>query len=235
MPLTPEQKTQAVGHLVANCDCWKGKEKTLNELPEDALVGIYNDQVKLSQAASVYDAVRDLTGNAELTVNAMPAAIAAKKGKKAMPADDDDTCATTNTAPKTTAEWMDAAPVEIREAVTNALAITGAEKAKLVNTLVANVKDETLKARLTANHLKKSLADLRDEVAALPIHDITKNASKSPILDQLSALPPVYVGAAGGVGGAAPKRKTDPIPTVNVDWSKPVDRTAATPTGTTAK
>jgi hypothetical protein len=225
MPLTPDQKTQAVTHLVANCDCWKGKADTLNGLPEDALVGIYNDQVRLAQATDVYDAVRDLTGNADLTVNAMPAAVGAMK-KKAKPgcAEPDADDATTNTTPRTTAEWMEAAPVEIREAVTNALQITNAEKAKLVNTLVANVTDAALKARLTVNHMKKGLPELRDEVAALPIVDITKNASKFPALDHLA---PLYLGAAGGSNGTGAPKKPEPIPVLNsIDWTAPVEKPA---------
>jgi hypothetical protein len=236
MPLTAEQKTQAVTHLVTNCACWKGKEKVLNELPEEALVGIYNDQVHLAAAQDVFAAVKDLTGNAELTVNAMPAALAAaKKMKKKSNEgcnDNDGDEMTGNTVvvqPKTADEWMAAAPVEIREAVTNALSITSEEKTKLVARLVAGVKDDALKARLTANHLKKPLPQLRDEVAALPAPTTNGRPSHllggSGILDQLAhATPrpePIYVGASGGPASQPAPKKVEPLGiTANVDWSK---------------
>ena len=98
--------------------------------------------------------------------------------------------------------------------------------------LVANVKDDALKSRLTSAHMKKGLPQLRDEVAALPV----VNATPAGGFDRFADLrpQPIYVGAAGAGGNpTAPPKKSEPIPTINIDWSKPVERTPSTPTGTT--
>lgn len=226
MPLTAEQKTQAVDHLVTNCDCWKGKADVLNGLTDEQLVDIYNAKVILAQADDVFAAVRDVTGNADLTVNAMAGAVKGMKKKpKAGCAEPDEDDATTNT------------PIEARltpeerEAVENALAVTAAEKEQLVARLVANVSDESLKARLTAVHAKKPLAQLRDEAAALPVPTANRTTPSDDRFRDLRPAP-IYIGAAGSAASPTAPKKAAPIPTVNIDWSKPVARTPNTPTGT---
>lgn len=105
---------------------------------------------------------------------------------------------------KTVAEFMAEAPPEVRAIVVNGAKADKKAKEKLAGQLTAHVKDPALKARLIANHMKKDVDILEDEVAALP-----PPAQKSP--DGLDGLPN-YFGAGGGpTGNATPEMDEDDI------------------------
>lgn len=66
--------------------------------------------------------------------------------------------------------WLRTAPPEFQGAVGRLIANENNEKERLIRLLVANVRDETVKARLVANHRKKLLPQLQDEAAQLPAY-----------------------------------------------------------------
>jgi hypothetical protein len=90
--------------------------------------------------------------------------------------------------PMTMEEWYKNAPPEVREALTEAAAITNRERQNILTQLTANVKDEATKTRLTANLSTKSLQELRDMLALVPAPE-----PKAPAFNWMGAVgaPPV--------------------------------------------
>ncbi len=214
MALTAEQKKSHVDYLVANCDCWKGAEKTLNSIPDDNLVKLVDNAKTSADNALVVNSLRE-TGAVDeaVAVNEIPAFIKKKmekngdktknagfpfKKKTAGPDDDDeeddedDDEETKNKGDsvennKPITERL--TPDELR-VWNHAASVERAAREGLVARLVANVKDKALKDRLVANHMRKDLQTLRDEVAALPVANTTQV--------QWTPRQADYSGAAGG-------------------------------------
>lgn len=178
--LTANERTKLVDELVSNgCGCWKDSDKeVLNKFSDERLQELVDNSEKSHENELLANAVKKHLGE-NITVNAMPAALAkaqaAKAGKKSVepPAEEEEEVEeeeeeVMNSKPKTAQEWLAVAPPEIRSAVTNAMRIEGEEKQKLVTRLTANVGDKKVKERLTTNLAAKSLDELRDLVLLAP-------------------------------------------------------------------
>lgn len=207
------KKTDAIAYLTANCACWKGEEKTLEQFTDNKLVELVEADKKAKADAVVANAVTEAFGDevSELTANEMPAFLKKKVvAKSAAPDDEEDDeeeeepamnkkKPVTNSRPKTAEEWLDTAPPEIQSAVRNAMAVESRQKRALVEQLTANVKDAKRKAAFVTNLMKKDLGELSDLLAL--------RGDPTPAVNEY--VSPVYFGAAG----AAP-------PTVNVDYDR---------------
>lgn len=72
----PFNKAETVKDLTTNCDCWKGKDKTLNAFDDDTLAIIAKQYAKGKAAEATANAVlkiaRDNGAPAELTINSLP-------------------------------------------------------------------------------------------------------------------------------------------------------------------
>ena len=216
--LTPEQKAQAVRYLTS-LPPWKGADAVLNGLQDDHLVAIYNDQVKLQEADGVYNSVREYLGDGALVVNAMPAALAAKKAACKCPDEGATTNKTTAVAPAapagdgTVEGWFKAvnAPPAVIQVVTNALGIVAERKAELVGKLTAHITDAAKKTAAEATFNKMEAADLAVLVANMAPAAQPAVAHVAPPIP--ARLQPIYVGnAGGGNGGGSPNA---PAPTTN--------------------
>ncbi len=221
MPLTPEQKAQAVTHLTTNCECWKGKADTLNALPDEALVDVYNDKVKVQEAEHIYNAVRTFAGDDTLTTNAMPAALAKGKPKKKPPmemGEEDDTDLEGEPA-MNVEQYLAKAPKPIADAITNALKIVDREKTELVGKLVANCATPEAKAKATTTYNKLDADDLRTLVADIPVATINAtnpNGGRRNEAPIPARLQPLFIGNAGGGNGTGtPTEKTGAGATTN--------------------
>jgi hypothetical protein len=170
-----EERKAIVDNLIANQCCWDEEDReVLNGLSDNKLKAMAEQLKKDQQAELVANAAKkgltDPGGNTH-TWNE-------EKGKWEMkPAEKQSTEEVENKddkkvekveKPQTADEWLAEAPSEVQSAVRNAMAIEKAEKVKLVQQLVANVKDEGERNRLGEGFMKKSLSDLKDVVKVLP-------------------------------------------------------------------
>lgn len=144
-----------------------GKSLTVNEIPKefidkmkeviDAMAkgGKGADDKEAENATTSDESGQDDSGDTASTREGELQTENARRSKK-------------QTSNMTVDAWLASAPSEIQNAVRNAMAIERAQREALVNQLVAHVADGDLKKRLIANHLKKPLNVLQDEVAGLP-------------------------------------------------------------------
>jgi hypothetical protein len=77
----PINRAEVIANLTTNCDCWRGKEKTLNSLDDSTLETVANQQAQLAQRELVVNAAKEIVG--DVALNAMPAALQAAMDKKA--------------------------------------------------------------------------------------------------------------------------------------------------------
>lgn len=176
-------RQQMIQTLATNCACYQGKHgAVLNSLTDEQLGDMLD-------AFGVRDAARSHFGDPALNAGAMPAALAKAKGAPVAAEEDPDEeeddedeapvaaaptppvknkCGSTmnqQAQPTINAEELK----RLRRMALNWERHEQAVKQQLVDRLVGHVRDEQLKGRLTANHMKKSVDQLRDEVAAMPV------------------------------------------------------------------
>jgi hypothetical protein len=195
MALTADQRKTIVTNLATNCDCWKGDEKTLNTLPDDKLVKLNKNYEDGTAAAIVVNAVRAGLKAPNIALNAMPAALQKAMEDKADGGVDDDE--EDDTGKKKAAQNQAIEPITKRltpdelRVWNHAAGVEKREREGLVARLVANVNDPALKARLTANHMKKDLDTLRDEVDATPTVNTRPDDLRLPDYSGAGGGPPV--------------------------------------------
>lgn len=193
---TTMNRNETVSWLVANCDCWKGKDEVLanDEAFSDEDLGKLRDdcQTGKKQAAAL-TAVQnvlgmDLVTNAEtMPPEQMSAAMLARC--KAMLADEEKkepAEMTGNAKPPTVNEWLQTAPPEVQSLVRNAMAIEQQERVALVERITANLEGATKQA-LVGRLQGKPVDELRDLALLAP------QTSRQPPASSY----PSYLGAAG--------------------------------------
>lgn len=166
---TTMTKAEKVAHLTANCECWKGEEKVLNEMKEPQIDALY--AANAAQPAALKKAAEDKKN---------------KAGADEEDDDEDDSELEVNFLAKPREERFTPEELETWDVATG---IARNEKKKLVEKLVANVKDATRKTELTAKFEKMRIPELQDFVSLLP-------PAKAPS--------PSYVGNAGAGDVARP-------------------------------
>lgn len=172
----PEAERQGlVDKIVANCKCEGGDDvSVINSLSDAALMQLN----AMSQASSADDSS---------VVEEEDASPKGKFGKKKpVPpqfAKNNDMSAK---------EWLEAAPPEIRSAVTNSLKIERAARQQLIGKLVGNVAKEQ-RAKYETFLSNKSLDELETLVEMIP--SVVANRETD------SLFGPVFLGAAGGHEG----------------------------------
>jgi hypothetical protein len=157
MPLTPEQRAQAVTFITANCDCWKKQgdkaATTLNAFDDAQLVavaqGVRETNDKITTLEAVTNALREAASEPGLAVNAMPAFIKEKmkcdpKKDKDCPPEKGEKEATKNAANvpvaepvkfRTREEFEAAMPPEVLNVWNTAKAVEASERANLTQRL----------------------------------------------------------------------------------------------------
>ncbi len=196
MKLTVEQRKAHEGFLVANCDCWKGKQAVLNTLPDDVVDGLVKNEKSRAESVLVVNAVKNgidvgngltarydaeakrFTFNAQDVIATGGESVQAggEEGNEQEEEGDLDSAKVAQVgdakvkSKPTINGWLASAPDEVKEVVANALQVRDAEIKKLIGFLTANVKDEATKKRLVANYATMKLPVLRDMAAALPSH-----------------------------------------------------------------
>lgn len=177
MPLTTEQRTEHIGFITANCDCWKGADdvKVLNGFTDEKLVSIKAGVEKSKATEMVANAAKkgftDPNGN-QLTFNPTTNAFEFKAKTPEVPAPTPTPTPTPTPANNgntmTPAQWYASAPPEVQVAVSNAMEIVNTQKNDLVAQLTANVQDAAAKANAIAIYNGMSLQQLRTIASTMP-------------------------------------------------------------------
>lgn len=174
-------KDKYIKWLTTNCSCWKNGKEDLEKMSEERLKTLKINAEKAMRAEVVANAAKqgftegNVTGKwdeeaGKFVVNTM--------GKKTKPVEtDDDPEPKPKPAAKvkTTKEWMDEAPPEVKSAVSNAMSVVKQKKKELVEKLVANRKakgitDEEAQA-YGVKMWAKDLEDLQERVDDLPTNN----------------------------------------------------------------
>lgn len=111
----------------------------------------------------------------------------------------------------TEAEFMSIAPPSIQQAVINSQNIVNKTKADLILKIVANTKDEVVKARQIALFQDMTPAQLEDVVAAMP----------APVVANTARSVSSYLGAAGAASQPAPVRNAEQVKKTVADMTPP--------------
>lgn len=232
-------KKQAVTFLTTNCDCWKGREATLNKLSDEELQGIQNHVAReIAERQKTAAVVNTFTkgvklGAATLTVNAAGQPIVRNaEGEECAP--DDVKClemmkakekapppvpAANQAKPQTEAEWFATAPPAIQAAVRNAMAVERAEREQLADRLTANAAADQ-KDALKKFLLSKPLDELRQLAplvapAANQHNPFVQVAPHYTVPHYLGAATPVALNAHAGQ-----ELETLDLPVMNWDTAK---------------
>lgn len=216
-------RDQVIAFITTNGECWKGSgaKEYLSKLSEPELTLIQNSvQANVKNAVIANAALEgfadgnktfkfDEEANA-FTVNCMdgdmdePKKGKKAKGKKAQIAanedpdddnDDEEETPTVRNQQLSFEEWMNAAPVEVQEVVSNARDITNEAKQGIVTKLVANLSDPKQKKAKGDWLMSKPLNELKDMLSLLP--------APAPVRQQGYVLPPT-VNYAGDPATTAP-------------------------------
>ena len=180
-------RTKATAFLVTNCDCWKGKEKVLQnkELFDDAsVIALAKNAARGMQNEVVVNALTTKLGDKCPTLNEMPAfikdKIAAKDEKKVDPEEEEvdgeeelallahsKKKATANKGkPMTVEEYLadPRIPAPIRNAHRHAIKIEEREKQVVVNKLTSAISDPERKAERKKRLMTLELNELYDRL-----------------------------------------------------------------------
>lgn len=218
-PPMAKDKKAIVDELIANCDCWEEGDR-------EALMGMSDEKVaKLNEAASkrkgdqkLLEAARQgfQAGNAQWTLNEEGEWVR-RDQQQAAPTKNQQ-----QAAPKqqTAEEWFDSAPPEVqtvvRQAIANNKRLAEEEKAKLIDVLVANIRDETQRETKRTELGKESLQTLKDQIAANAVeqHRSVRTGYENPF------AAPDYSGAAAPAPAMNQAERPDPVPDPEWNWAE---------------
>lgn len=220
---TNMDRNATIAFLTANCTCWKGEEKVLNQFADDKLAALQASVEKDREREAALNALRtEFAVPAEITLNAMSGYM---KKKMQQDMDDEeeeedmkkkktttnDAAATATTTVPTYAEWLATAPAEVQEAHRESLQIVNREKAELVKLLTVNISDPARKQARAASLASKPLDELRGLLEILPPQQLMPAAG---------TLPPHYLGAAGMAANVSPVDEDDILPIPVINWAE---------------
>ncbi len=164
--MDPTKKTKIVDSLIANECCWDEEDREmLNSLSDVKLEGMH----KIVEASKQHEilanaakkGITDPGGNTH-TWNEKTNKWDMKEPEKK------EEIVANEKKPLTEEQWLEKAPAGVREDLSFARNEKHKQKTMLVETLVANVKDEQQQAKLSEKFMTKRLEDLQDMVAILP-------------------------------------------------------------------
>jgi hypothetical protein len=179
-------KAQLIDWLVANCDCWKGKDdrKTLEVLDESKLRDLKDHAEKQIRNAQVANAAKagfnDFQGNSFI-YNEQTGKWEAKTPNPPIPPVNNATPPPvaptpaniqTYKPPTTLKEWEESMPAEARGIWNAAKNVEHQERARLVQQLVAvaNVADDNTRKQLADYLMTKSVPELQERLMFVPQH-----------------------------------------------------------------
>lgn len=199
--MTQEERDAVVNTLTTNCKCQVANQYDetdrdyLESLDDKKLQKLATNRQRLIDAEVLEKTVREGLGNPKLTVNAMPAMLAAALKKKAgaktaqpgSPAEEEaegepvendmvsgndsgaGSVSNSRTAkPLSEKEWLATAPPSIRRAVLNSQRIEAKERTSLIEKLVANIQDEDKAERMQKRYEGMDTETLQDLADTLP-------------------------------------------------------------------
>lgn len=205
-------RDEAIGYIVANCSCYtspdareylsKRSEGELQTIRDHVSSSVQNSLVANAAQEGFKDGDKeykwDPSKNA-FTVNCMEGDMPkkGKKGKKQLAAnedpedEDEDETTTVNNRVLSFQEWMDSAPAEVQEVVSNARDITNQAKTGIVAKLVANVSDANAKKAKSAWLMSKPLNELKEMLSLLPAPAAPAPAPTVNYFGDVGTPPPV--------------------------------------------
>ena len=229
--LSQQERSVIVNDIVTNCDCWKGKEATLNSLSDDDLTTVQN-QVKtlttnktdLDKLKSVSDAARKgfEYENVSFTFNEQTQNW---EGKKKEPdTNSQSSGATVNTVqtqqtepPKVDFQAILNQSPELKELVDTMKGIANQQKQATVDDLLSKVKGGAENAEL-----KKTLSGLTNEQLAA-VGSILPQETQSAATQQQQRPTFNFFGQGVGSGESKPdfdKDKDILEPSLHTNWAE---------------
>lgn len=197
-------KTENIGFITANCDCWKGQESVLNGLPDSQIQKLRDEAethkrhelaanvlakpLKVGKRTFVYNEAKQELVPA---TNEFPPKEDDEDEEEEEEMADNKKKATANAKPIT--ERLTPAELQVWNLATE---IHDERKREIVGKLTANIADQAKKQRLTDNLMKKTLPDLRDMLEL--------QAPAAPTVNRLSADLPEWARVADFSGQGAP-------------------------------
>lgn len=185
--------------LTTNCECHKNKsavlanEENYSDAEIDALVK--NEQGSQAAKLVVNGLAKVLPEIGAMAINEIPAFVEGKMKKdddeEEAPVEEEETEEEVVENKKQVAnqltpqQFLDLAPPEIRELVSNALQ----QKSDLVKKLVANTKNAATKEKLTKKYMEFSVNELKEMIADMP----KPTTKQRPIVNE--APKPLYLGS----------------------------------------
>ena len=217
MEKLPMADKTLVNGLIANCDCWKeGDREVLNTLSDEKLKELLANAKKIKAGEVVVntarkaleDGVEDKDGN-KYTFNVDTGKWDVAKKAKENSVTPEPVANAQPVKPQTEAEWLASAPAGIQSAVRNAMQIEMAEKASIINGLVANAAEDA-QPKLRERLAIKPLDELRDLQSLLP----------QPVANKGSAVS--YFGLAGGTVNTPQEKKVvvEPLGLPTINWAE---------------
>lgn len=172
MKMTANQRAALVGEIVANCDCWKGDEKTLNEMTDEKLQAWAKRAAEEKDAAAVANAAREKYKRRygkEPTANEMADFLNRPTKKKETPVKKKKKV-TANAAAAPAADFaaiIKTAPPEIQAVWNSAVKLANTRKAEIIAALTANCAPEA-KPNAVAVYNAMTIEQLEPLAAAIP-------------------------------------------------------------------
>lgn len=186
MPLSNEKRAEVIQKLVHNCRCNEEDREIFNGMSDESLLALGSLRDDNEQLAIVANAA--VTGFAT-DAGKFQYNPGTKKWEQTPVSAPVENRGNPVQQPKNANDWLNSAPVEIREAVENAMEIQNKEKESLVRQLIVNVADDK-KQSIGEKFMKKPIGELRELVSLLPVENAapvrravniaTPNFSESP-------------------------------------------------------
>lgn len=159
-----QKKTELIEFITTNCDCWKveGSKEILNSFDLDRLklikskvdqsIAVANSLIEIRQELKLGDEV-PVGNECKMMKERIDNLFQKKKDAIVEEDDEEEEIETTtkskgkkvmNSTPKTVEEWLEQsnAPEEVVATITNAKVILESEKAKVIETLTQNMKEQ---------------------------------------------------------------------------------------------
>ena len=184
LAMDENQRKAIIDGLIANTCCWEEEDREiLNELDDAKLTRLQEQAKKDQQREAVLNSATKQFEDSAGAKHTWDGKAWKHEPKKPEPVVNDQD----EPEPKsqTTDEWLANAPVEVQNAVRNAVEIEARESAEVIDQLTANLKDGEAKEKVVAR------------LQAMPLVELRELAPLAPKRAEPTAN---YAGAAGATG-----------------------------------
>ncbi len=198
-------RPEALKLLTANCSCDK-ERSVLNEMKDEQLEVLVNVGKSLVTNASDKRSFQEVLSGGSKQAGGEEESDS-KKGKGL---EGGGKITKNEEAPMT--ERFTPAELEVWNMAVGVL--DGAKK-QVVAKLVANVKDEAQKTRLTVNLMGKKLPELQDMLALLPVQEVRNSQQTQQVQNDFA---PLFLGAGGGPSHVPTVNTDEPVEVKDFEW-----------------